>query len=184
MNDFRIYDITSAPADSRLTLEKIKLNGSAVPNVYAVMAESPLLLKGYIALKELFDGATLSKQDRKVVLLTISRETGSAYDTAVHSAAAEKHNVPADVIESIRAGKALKDSKLEALRSFTANAVHKRGVVGENEVKEFLLAGYTRANILEIVLAAGMVNLTSYTNQIAGTPLDTQYEAKVWKKAS
>lgn len=184
MNDFKVYDITNAPSESRVDLEKIKLNHGNVPNVYAVMAESPSLLKGHIALKELFNKATFSKQDRKLVLLTISRELGSPYDIAVHSGAAEKHNVPADVIEAVRAGTPLKDKKLQSLRAFTAAVVQKRGVLAENDVKDFLAAGYTRANILEIVLAIGMVSLTAYTNQVASTPLDTQFEPKVWKKAS
>lgn len=184
MNEFKVYDITNAPSESRVDLEKIKLNHGNVPNVYAVMAESPSLLKGHIALKDLFNKVTLSEQDRKLVLLTISREINSPYDIAVHSGAAEKHNVPVEVVEAVRAGTPLKDKKLQSLRSFTAQMVQKRGVVAEADVKDFLAAGYTRANILEIVLAAGMVSLTAYTNQIAATPLDTQFEPKVWKKAS
>jgi len=184
MNDFRVYDINSAPSDARADMEKIKLNHGNIPNVYAVMAEAPVLLKGHIALKEQFEKATLNKHDRKIVLLTLSRELGSAYDTAVHSGAAEKHNVPADVIEAIRAGTEIKDKKLESLRSFTAKLVSSRGHVTENEVKDFLAAGYTRANVLEIVLAAGAVTLTSYTHLIAQPKLDVEFEAKVWKKAS
>ena len=48
-------------------------------------------------------------------------------------------------------------------------AAYLRGQVDESDVKEFLAAGYTRANILEIVLAVGMVTLTNYTNLIAKT---------------
>lgn len=184
MNEFKIHDIHSAPADARGDLEKIKLNHGNVPNVYAVMAEAPVLLKGHIALKEQFEKGTLNKQDRKIVLLTLSRELGSAYDTAVHSGAAEKNNVPMDVIESLRAGAVLKDPKMEALRYFTAKVVNSRGHVTEAEVTAFLVAGYTRANILEIVLAAGAVTLTSYTNLIAQPVLDAEFAAKVWKKAS
>jgi uncharacterized peroxidase-related enzyme len=184
MNEFKVYDLTNAPAESRLDLERIKLNHGNVPNVYAVMAESPVLLKAHVALKELFEKATLNKQERKIVLLTASRENGSAYCTAVHSGAAEKHNVSADVIEAIRTGTALKDKKLETLHSFTAKVVNNRGQVAEQDVTDFLAAGYTRANILEIVLAVGTVILTNYTNLIAKTSLDTQFEPKVWKKAS
>jgi alkylhydroperoxidase family enzyme len=184
MNQFKMHDVNSAPSDARVDLEKIKLNHGNVPNVYAVMAEAPVLLKGHIALKEQFEKATLNKQDRKIVLLTLSREMGSAYDTAVHSGAAEKHSVPVDVIESLRAGAALKDPKMEALRSFTATLVSTRGHVTEADVLAFLAVGYTRANILEIVLAAGAITLTSYTNLIAQPVLDAQFAAKVWKKAS
>jgi len=184
MNEFKIYDISNAPSDSRVDLEKIKLNHSNIPNVYGVMAESPWLLKGHVALKDLFEKTSLSKQERKIVLLTISRENDSPYCTAVYSGTAEKHNVPAEVIEAVRAGKQLKDKKLEALRSFTAEIVNERGQVDESDVKSFLDAGYTRANILEIVLAVGMATLTNYTNIIAKTSLDAQFEPKVWKKAS
>ena len=184
MNEFKIYDVNTAPSDSRTDLEKIKQNHGHIPNVYAVMAESPQLLKAHIAAKELFNKATLNKQDRKIVQLAVSRELGSAYDMAVHSDAAEKHNVSAEVIEGVRAGTTLKDKKLESLRSFTTNMVKKHGQVAETDVKAFMDAGYTRANILEIVLAIGMVTWTAYTNQIAKTKLDTQFEPKVWKKAS
>lgn len=184
MNQFKTHDIGSAPSDARVDLEQIKLNHGNVPNVYAVMAEAPVLLKGHIALKEQFEKATLSKHDRKLVLLTLSRELGSTYDTAVHSGAAEKHNVPMDVIEAIRAGTALKDLKMEALRGFVAKLVSSHGHVTELDVQAFLTAGYTRANVLEIVLAAGAVTLTSYTNLIAQPVLDAEFAAKVWKKAS
>ena len=184
MNEFKVYDITNAPSDSRVDLEKVKLNHGNIPNVYAVMAEAPSLLKSHVALKELFKKTSLNKQERTIVQLTASRENASPYDTAVYSGTAEKHNVPVEVIEAVRAGASLKDKKLEALRSFTAEVVNERGQVDESDVKSFLDAGYTRANILEIVLAVGMVTLSSYTNLIAKTQLDSQFEPKVWKKAS
>src|SRR5579872_5174741 len=116
MNDFKLYDVNSAPSDARIDLETIKQNHGNIPNVYAAMAEAPVLLKGHIALKEQFEKATLNKQERKIVLLSLSREMGSTYDTAVHSGAAEKQSVPVEIIEAVRAGKPLQDKKLEALR--------------------------------------------------------------------
>ncbi|HEY2015310.1 MAG TPA: hypothetical protein VGH38_17495 [Bryobacteraceae bacterium] len=184
MNPFKTHDVCSAPSDARPELEKIRLKRGSIPNVYAVMAEAPVLLKGHVALKEQFEQATLSKQDRKIVLLTLSREIGSAYDTAVHSSAAERQKVPMDVIESLRAGAKLKDPKMEALRHFTATLVTTHGRVTEAEVAAFLAAGYTPANVLEIVLAAGAVTLASYTNLIAQPTLDAEFAAKMWKKAS
>ncbi|HEX2667745.1 MAG TPA: carboxymuconolactone decarboxylase family protein [Gammaproteobacteria bacterium] len=184
MNDFRTYDINSAPSAARAELEQIKLNHGNIPNIYGVMAEAPALLKGHTALKEQFEQSTLNKQERKIVLLSLSREMGSAYDTAMHSGAAEKQSVPSDIIEAVRAGTPLKDKKLEALRSFATKLVSSRGQVSEAQIKDFLAAGYTRANILEIVLAVGAVTLTGYTNLIAQPSLDAEFAPKVWKKAS
>ena len=184
MNQFKIYDISTTPSDSRVDLEKIKLNHGNILNVYGIMAESPSLLKGYLALKDLYAKVTLTKQERNIVMLTASRENGSAYDTAAHSVSAEKHTVPAEVVEAVRTGKPLKDNKLEALRTFTVAVVNGRGQVGESEIKGFLDVGYTQANILEVVLAVGLATLANYTNLVARTPLDAEFEPKLWKKAS
>lgn len=184
MNEFKVYDVKSAPSDSRADLERISKDHGNIPNVYAVMAESPQLLKAHMATRELFKKTTLRTQEQKVVLLAASHELDSAYDVAVHSGAAEKHNVPAEVIESIRSGTKLKDKKLDSLRSLTAHIVKKHGEVSDNEIEAFLDAGYTRANVLEIVLAVGMVTWTAYTSKIAKIKLDTHFEPKVWKKAS
>jgi AhpD family alkylhydroperoxidase len=181
MNKFKVYDIADAPSNSREHLEKIKQDHGYIPNEYGVMAESPALLKSYLALTELFDKVTLTAQEQKIVLLTASQENGSEYCVDVHSRAAEKHKVPAEVIGAIHAGKPLKDKKLEALRAFTALAVNCRGKVSESAVADFLSSGYTRANILEVVLDISMATLTNYTNLVAKTLLDQQPEAKIWQ---
>jgi alkylhydroperoxidase family enzyme len=184
MYEFKLYDINTAPTESRTELEKIKLQQGNIHNIYAIMAESPLLLKGHTALRDLFEATGLSIQERRIVLLTASRENGSAYSVALQSDAAEKNEVPVEVIEAIRASKPLKDKKLEKLRAFTAKVVNSRAQIAEKDVKGILDAGYTRANILEVILAVGMVTLTNYTNLIARTPLDKNLEPKLWKKAS
>jgi alkylhydroperoxidase family enzyme len=183
MIEFKLHDIGGAPITSRNVLEKIKSEQGQVHNIYAVMAESPLLLKGHAVLMELFEQAGLSDEERRVVLLTASRENRSAYSVALQSDTAEKHDVRPEVIEAIRASKPIKEKKLEALRSFTAKVVNSRGQVSDQDIKTFLDAGYTRANVLEIVLAAGMVTLTNYTNLITRTPLDKGLEPKMWKSA-
>ena len=182
MNQFKIYEIQDSPAEARADLEKIKLSRGVVPNVFAVMAESPQLLKAHLGAREQFDSTTLDKQERQIVRLTISRENLSAYGTAQHSVGAEQEHVPADVIQDIRQGHRLKDKKLEALHAFTAKIVNTRGQVKAEDIKSFMDAGYTRANVLEVILAIGLATLADYTNHIAKTPLDELYASKAWKQ--
>ena len=183
MNEFKIHDIANAPTGAREELERIQSERGHIHNVYAVMAESPQLLRGHAALWQLFEDASLGEQERRVVLLTASRENRSAYSVALQSENAVRHDVRPEVIEAIRASKPLKDKKLEALRSFTAKVVNSRGQVSEQDIKVFLDAGYSRANVLEIVLAVGMVTLTNYTNLIARTPLDKDLENLAVRRA-
>ena len=184
MNEFKIYDANTAPAESRAVLEKIKAQHGYIHNVYAVMAESPVLLKGHAALMDLFEKADLSDKESEIVLLTASRENASDYSVAYESETAQERHVDSEVIEAIRSSKPLKDKKLEMLRRFTGKLVHSRAQISEQDVRELLEVGYTRANILEIVLAVGMVTLTNYTSLIAKTPLDKQLENLRWRKTA
>lgn len=183
MNEFKIYDINTAPAEARPDLEKIKAQQGHIHNVYAIMAGAPVLLRGHAILRQLFELSSLEDEERRTVLLTASRENGSAYSVALQSADAEEHEVRAEVINAIRASKPVKDKKLEALRAFTAKVVNSRGQITDQDVKAFLNAGFTASNVLEIILAVGMVTLTNYTNHIAKTPLDDSLGQKAWRNA-
>jgi alkylhydroperoxidase family enzyme len=92
--------------------------------------------------------------------------------------------VPDHVVQAIRAGRPIVDYKLEALRRFTAAVVTMRGWPSEADTRGFLDAGYTRAQILEVVLGVGMKTLSNYTNHIADTPLDHAFAKAAWSKAA
>ena len=57
----------------------------------------------------------------------------------------------------------VQDRKLEALRTFATTVVDKRGWVSDDDGAAFLSAGYTYAQILEIILAASLKTLSNYT---------------------
>jgi len=183
MTDFKIHDKSTAPEAAHETFDKLEQKFGFVPNVTAVMAEAPPLLQGYVTLSGLFQQSSLSPVEQQVVILTVSYENSCSYCVSAHTLSAEKAQVPAEVIEALREGKPLPDEKLEALRSFTAKMLQKRGWVDEQDLRAFLDAGYTQANVLEVILGIGMKTLSNYTNHIAEPPLDKAFAPKEWKKA-
>jgi len=48
----------------------------------------------------------------------------------------------------------------------------------------FLAAGYTKANVLEVILGTGLKVLSNYTNHVADTPLDQAFQAKAWSAST
>ncbi len=182
MSEFRIHTKDSAPEAVLETLAKVESAYGFVPNLLATMAEAPALANGYFALASLFEQTTLTPVQRQVVLLAASRENECEYCMAAHTAGAHGARVPADVVEGLREGRELADPKLEALRRFTTAVVGKRGWVEDREVDAFLRAGYTRAQVLEVILGVGLKTLTNYTNHIAKTPLDREFEPVRWRK--
>ena len=183
MTRFQIYDDESAPEGSRHSLRLAKAKFGLIPNMMAIMAESPALVNTYGKLIEIFDQTSFSDTEKQLVMLEASHENACDYSMAIHSAFAQTKNVPSDVIEALRKGLPLSDYKLEALRLLVRTVVKNRGHVKEAEVKAFLDAGFTRAQIFDVLVGVGMKTLSNYTNHIAAIPLDTAFQPQAWKKA-
>jgi alkylhydroperoxidase family enzyme len=82
----------------------------------------------------------------------------------------------------MRNGEPLQDSKLQALRYFTQRMVQARGWVTEDEIETFMKAGYTKQQVLEVILGIAVKVIHNYTNHIAQTPLDNAFERYAWSK--
>lgn len=180
MTIFQTHNLESAPAASRELLEKVKAKFGFIPNMLAAMAESPATLKGYLTLSGILDESTFSPAERQILLLTTARENGCAYCVAAHTMGAMKAQVTKDAIEAIRAGKPIPDSRLETLHRFCTAMVEKRGWVSGPEIEAFLAAGFTRAQVFEVILAVSVKTISNYMNHVAATPLDAPFKSAEW----
>lgn len=180
MTRFNIHSQDTAQGVAADMLGDIEKGLGFIPNLYGVFAESAAALKGYVALGKIFDESTFSRTERQIVILAASRFNDCRYCVAAHSVIADIQKVPAVVVDAIRRDQPVADAKLEALRQFTTSVVEKRGWVTEADVSAFLGAGYTRGQILEVVLGVTLKTLSNYVNHIADTPLDDAFSPKAW----
>ncbi len=183
MSHFQVHDLQTAPEESRAVLEQVRRSFGFIPNLTGVMAEAPTLLEGYLALADLFERTSLSPAERQVVLLSVSAVNACGYCMAAHSLIARNSGLPEQAIEALRQDRPISEVRLEALRRFTAAVVDSRGWPGEAAVESFLGAGYSKANVLEVILGVGMKTLSNYTNHLAATPVDEAFAAEEWKEA-
>ena len=181
---YTIYTATNAPEDARGVLSGVKKALGFVPNMLGTMAGAPAVLEAYQTAGALFDKTSLSTTERNVVVLVTSVENGCEYCVSVHTALAAMQKVPGDVVQSIRNGVAITDPKLEALRRFTAAVVTSRGNPLASDLAAIDRAGYSNAQVLEIVLGVGLKTIANYANNIAKTPLDEAFAAVAWKRAA
>ena len=182
MTTFTVYTADTAPAASQPILEAVKSTFHFVPNLQANMAESPELLAGYSALWDLFSKSTLTPHEQQVVYLTSNFENDCHYCMAGHTTLAKMIKMDEAVIAALRNGAALPDVKLEALHRFTTIVVRERGFASDAEVDAFLAAGYTRRNVLEVVLGVATKVMSNYTNHIVHTELDAFMKGNEWVK--
>lgn len=184
MTSFKIHDIESAPEASKPLLEDSAKSFGRVPNLHAVMAESPELLEAYKLLHMLFERTSLSKVERNVVWMTINVENACHYCVPAHTAIALMQGVDPEIVDVLRAGATLRDARLEALRQFTLATIRQHGVLKEDQIAQFLGAGFTQRQILEVLLGLAQKTLSNYTNHIAETPVDEAFAKFDWRASA
>jgi uncharacterized peroxidase-related enzyme len=181
MTEFDYHDMDSAPEGSRAVMESAQQAYGMLPNLFRKMAESPALTRGYWELGNIFAGSSLSATEQQVVLLATSTQNGCTYCVGAHSAIADMMNIPAEVTDALREGRPIPDAHLEALRKFTQQVVAQRGWLSEASVHEFLDAGYSRAQLLDVVVGVGLKTMSNYANHIMQTGLDDAFSSRAWQ---
>lgn len=185
MTDFTLHTLETAPEQSRPLLEDSRKGFGLVPGLHAVMAEAPALLDGYKHLHRLFGEETsFDKDEITVVWQTINVEHDCHYCVPAHTGIAKMMKVDDAIIDALRDETPLPNAHLEALRTFSLQVVRQRGNVTDAQVQTFLDAGYSRRQILEVVLGVAQKVMSNYTNHLAQTPVDEPMQAFAWEKAS
>lgn len=183
MADFNIYGVEDAPEASRPVLEGVKKRYGFVPNLLGGMAESNTALTSYMELNKKLSESTLTPAELQVLFLAISYENKCAYCMAAHTAGGKRAELPDEIIEALRAGGSLGDPKLNSLANFARNMFDKRGWLAQEDMDDFLGAGYTKSNVFDVITALAAKTLSNYTNHIVDTPVDDSISKFKWDKS-
>lgn len=184
MTDFTLHDETTAPEGSRQLLAKSKAAYGMIPGLHAMMAEAPGLLEAYQTVHELFVNSSFDKDELTVVWQTVNVENNCHYCVPAHTGIAKNMGVDDAISDALRDETPLPNARLEALRDFTLSIVRDRGFVADEKVQAFLDAGFTKRNMLEVVLGYSQKIMSNYTNHLANTPVDQAFDRFAWQKAA
>jgi uncharacterized peroxidase-related enzyme len=184
MTDFRLHQIDSAPAGSAEALRALEQGLGFVPNLAATMAESPVLVSGFVDLRKTLAGSELSGVEREIVALAVSLENVCDYCMAAHSTFALMQQADEEAVAAARQGREPEDPKLAALYGFARSLVTKRGHVDKEETQALLDAGYSRRALFEVVAQVGHTTLANFAHSISDAPLDDAFEPQAWAKAA
>ena len=180
MTTFPVHSSETAPEASKPILVAAQKKFGFVPNLIRVMAEAPAAAEAYTAVMGIFESASLSDAEKQTVLLSVSFVNKCEYCVAAHSLIAGMKGVPAEIIEALRSGATLPDSRLDALAVLTRSIVETRGWPSEAAREAFFAAGYGASEYLEVIVGVTVKTLSNYVNHAADTPLDTAFEAQKW----
>ena len=180
MTTFPIHSSETAPDGSKPILAEVQKSMGFVPNLFRVMAEAPAAAEAYASLKDIFGRSSLSDTEQQTVLLSVSFVNGCNYCMAAHTTLANMKRVPSEIVEALRTGAPLADTRLDALATLTRSIVETRGWPDAAAKDTFFEAGYGTSEYLEVVVGVTMKTLSNYVNHAADTPLDAAFQTAKW----
>lgn len=164
--------IAEAPAAAQPALEAVDKALGVVPNLYRLTANSPAALEGLLGLNGALGKGALNAATRERIALAIANYNGCDYCNSAHTYlgknVAKLENAE---IEANRAGGST-DTTADAAVKFALSVAKNRGVVSDDEYTTVKAAGYSDAEVVEIVGHVALNIFTNYLNEVFGTEID------------
>jgi len=157
--------------------DNLKKGLGFVPNLYAYFAKNETALGDYLTLQN--RKSTLTGKEREVINLVTSQINGCRYCQSAHTALGKMNGFTEEQIIEIRKGEASFNSKLDALAQFTASVVENRGRATEVSKEAFFAAGYTEANMIDVVIVVGDKIISNYLHNLTGFEIDFPLADKI-----
>lgn len=164
--------IADAPERARPLLETVQKQIGRVPNLFRAMSTSPAALGGYLGLSGALASGTLPAPTRERIALAIAKVNGCAYCLAAHSYFGRVAAKLDDAELTANRNGYSNDPVADAAVRFAVLVARQRGHVSEADLARVRAAGYTDAQLIEIVQHVALNTLTNYFNEVFATDID------------
>lgn len=166
MTDFTFHTLENTSGKSNELLAGIKNGYGFIPNLFAYMAEAPTTIEAYLALNELISKTSLTPAQQQIALLAVSVENHCSFCTVAHRAMGKMKGANAQTLAAIASHNTVDNLQDRALATFAQSVTKNRGRPSEGEVQAFLGAGFTKQQILEVILIVSIKTLSNYINHL------------------
>lgn len=161
----------AAPAGSQPLLDAVEKSLGSVPNLFRLIALSPVALEGYLGQNGVL-AKTLNVKTRERIALAVAQVNGCDYCLSAHTyLGLNLAGLDAEEIAINRKGHS-NDPKADAAVSFAAKVARERGRVDDSDIADLRHAGYDDGQIVEIVALVAENTFTNFLNNVAQTELD------------
>lgn len=141
-----------------------------VPNLYAIFGHSDTALSDYLALQN--RKSSIRAKEREVINLVVSQVNNCSYCLSAHTQIAKMNGFTDQQILDIRRADAGFDLKLDALAKLVKSTTENRGHARSEVLDNFFAAGYTEANLIDVVIIIGDKIITNYLHALTDIPVD------------
>ena len=169
----RINVVTQETADTeqKALLDAIQSKLGMVPNFLGILAHSSDSLKAFLGLHGIAESGQLDPQTRERIALAVAQGNSCKYCVSAHTAIGRKAGLTGAEIEANRAGTS-QDAKAAAAVAFAKALNDHLGEVTQAEFNAVRDAGYSDAEIVEIITHVGMNILTNLIGKATQVDID------------
>lgn len=171
MSRITVIDHHNANAEQRALLDAIQGQLGMVPNFLKVFANSPVALQAFLGLHGVANAGSLSPQTRERIALALAQQSSCEYCLSAHTAIGRKSGLSTEEIAANRAGSS-EDAKAAVAVKLARSLAEHKGEITTAELLEAREAGYSDADIVEIITHVGMNLLTNILGKASRVEID------------
>ncbi len=169
MKKFNVPTREEVGTTNQAIFDKLNKALGFVPNLYATIAYSENGLERYLAYQNA--KTTLSNREKEAVNLIVSQVNDCIYCQSAHTVIGKMNGFTNEQVLDIRLGKS-SDSKLNALVVLAADITKNRGRASQANVDAFFEAGYTKENLIDVILQVSDKTAMNYLHNLTEVPVD------------
>lgn len=140
-----------------------------VPNLYATIAYSDNGLKKYLDYQNA--KTSLSNKEKEAVNLIVSQVNGCIYCQSAHTVLGKMNGFDDKQLLDIRKGHS-ENAKLNALVKLAADITKNKGNASNENVEDFFAQGYTKENLVDLILQVSDKTAMNYLHNLTKVPVD------------
>jgi uncharacterized peroxidase-related enzyme len=160
-----------ATSELKRSLKTSRLKLTEAPRFLQVMANSPASLRAYIRADAALVRGQLTPRQREQVALAVAEINGSSYSLSAHYDTGKRLGLTDHEMQLARNATAV-DPKADTMLRFTQAVVLQRGEISDEDFHALRKAGFTDAQIVEIVANIALNIFSNYFNSVARTEVD------------
>jgi uncharacterized peroxidase-related enzyme len=164
--------IEAAPAEAQPLLQAVKKQLGVAPNLFRLVANSPAALEGYVSLSGALGKGELPAATRERIALAVAEINGCDYCLSAHTYLGRNVAKLDDAEITANRHGASNDVKADAAVKFAVRVTNTRGHITSDDFAAAKAAGYTDAQIIEIVQHVALNTWTNYINTVGETEID------------
>lgn len=166
-----IQSVESATGSNKDIFAALQKGLGMVPNMTRVMANSPAVLQAYVQFNGALSGGKLAPQIREQIALLTAQSNQCAYCLSAHSVLGKKAGLNQAQVDGARRVES-SDPKTLAALTFAQSVIDLRGGVSDRDISAVRAAGFSDAEIAEIVGAVAINFFTNLFNRAFDVDID------------